>query len=95
MNTQIILGNNINKLLNHNRITKEQFASCLGYSAEDVDRLIEGRLYVDNEEIKDISNFLQVQVEQLFIDNCHYNDTVIDLFDIACDIEEALNTIKA
>jgi transcriptional regulator with XRE-family HTH domain len=80
-----ILGNNIKVLLQKMKIDINKFAQTLGYSCEDVDKLCEGRLYSDNEDIQDIANYFGISVADLLerktddeynLAGCvHYNHT--------------------
>ena len=109
MKEERILGNNIKVLLKDNGVEVSQFANQLGYSTDDVERLCEGRLFSDNQDIRDIAAFFHISVDDLMqrktdseyeIAECiHYNhtfkeeqnlDTIMDIFDIICDIKEVL-----
>lgn len=63
-----VLGNNINLLLNQKGITKEDFASALGYSVFDVQKLCDARLSTSKADLQDIARFLQVDESSLFTD---------------------------
>ncbi|MGN0161356.1 MAG: helix-turn-helix domain-containing protein [Lachnospiraceae bacterium] len=104
-----ILGSNVKVLLKNTANKVDDFAERLGYSYADVEKLCEGRLYSDMDDIKDIADYFCVTVDELLtrksdkeyqLAGCvHYNhtfkedenqDKIFDLFDMVCDIREAL-----
>ena len=68
MQTARIIGNNCKFLLNKNSISKETFASSLGYSAGDVEKLCDGRLYTTDQDLKEIADYFHVSTEELCTD---------------------------
>lgn len=65
MNEARVLGNNVRVLLGDNGIEQSTFANKLGYSEEEVQRLLEGRLYAAEEDMEDIAAFFGVSVSYL------------------------------
>lgn len=60
-----IIGNNVRLLLNEREILVDTFAEKMGYSVFDVQKLLDGRLFVSQEDLEDIGEFFQVPLEAL------------------------------
>ncbi|MGD9678706.1 MAG: helix-turn-helix domain-containing protein [Vulcanibacillus sp.] len=109
MESARVIGNNILLLLNERNITKEAFADASGYSLSDVQKLCDARLFMTNEDVKDIAKYFNVTDEYLRTDLglCAYKgedflhcmgrfkrpenkDKILDIFDMYCDLKEAL-----
>ncbi len=65
MREESIIGNNLQILLNNNKINNSKIASSLGYTEDDMTRICEGRVYLSMGEIKAIADFFNVDVEDL------------------------------
>ena len=68
MRSERILGSNIKLLLNERGVSTEEFAESLGYSFFDVQKLCDARLFTTEDDIKDIANYFNVAVEDLYFD---------------------------
>lgn len=67
-----ILGNNCKLLLNQKNIDKSTFAGELGYSEYDVEKLLDGRLFINESDIKDIADFFNIDEESLYEENTDF-----------------------
>ena len=96
-----IFGDNVAFLLRGR--DKGEFESALGFSANDVARIKEGRIILRHRDISDIADYLGVTQEELFkrhperrqvhvLGECDGEglDAILDLIDIYCDIVEAV-----
>lgn len=63
-----VLGNNCKLLLNQKNISKKTFADEMGYSEFDVEKLLDGRLFTTESDIKDIADFFNITEEALYED---------------------------
>ena len=109
MREERIIGNNIFVLLKNTGTDVSQMANDLGYSNDDLVRILEGRTFLSMEEIKEFADFFKVDVDDLLEKKTdeiyekagciHYNhhfknqanlETIMDIFDLICDIEEVL-----
>ena len=75
MRTERIIADNCRVLMQKNGISKEKFAEALGYSAADVDKLLEGRLLITEKDLEDIADFLGAGKEDISAewDSMDYN----------------------
>lgn len=102
-----IFGNNVRFYLKQRGMTSGQFADQAGYSEDEIQRLMDGRLFLDRQE--QLANILGVTIEDLYerltddkyekagclecrgeFSTMENKDRILNLFDIYCDIQEAL-----
>ena len=105
-----VFGQNLCGYLAKNRISVEKFSDLTGYSVNDIQKIINGRLFVSSDDKKQIAEAVGVRVEDLLSEknlmpdpNSGYIecrgefssreslDTILDLFDAYCDIQELLS----
>lgn len=60
-----IVGDNVRLLLNEHKMSIDTFAEQLGYSFLDAQKLLDGRLFVSQNDLEDISQLLGVKSEDL------------------------------
>lgn len=63
-----IFGNNLRLYLSKKQMSLEQLAKKLGYSAYEVHKIIDGRLFLDRKEKEEIAKVLDVTIEMLHAD---------------------------
>ena len=104
-----IFGNNVRFYLKQREMTSGQFADQVGYSEYEIQRLMDGRLFLDRQEQEQLANILGVTIEDLYerltddkyekagclecrgeFSTVENKDLILNLFDIYCDIQEAL-----
>ncbi|MCM1056033.1 MAG: helix-turn-helix transcriptional regulator [Firmicutes bacterium] len=61
-----IFGNNIQVFLKEKNIQPECFAEQLGYSVQEIRRILDARLFLTMEERKAIADFLDVSIDDLY-----------------------------
>lgn len=61
-----LFGNNCQLQMQKNKIDKSEFAEKLGYSDDEVKKLLEGKLPLFNEDIKDIAAFFNISESEMF-----------------------------
>lgn len=66
MDKMRIFGNNCRLLMREQKVSQKKFAEKLGYSKSDVKRLLEGRLLLFNEDIRDIVAFFRKTPHEMF-----------------------------
>lgn len=65
MNVTRVIGNNVQLELMNQNLNPADVRSCLGYSEEEFNRLMEGRLFVSPKEIAAIAGQLEMTSEEL------------------------------
>lgn len=65
METARVFGNNIRYYLNQQGISVGDFAEKLGYSFYDAQKLLDGRLFVTQQDMQDIAEVICVSQEEL------------------------------
>ena len=60
-----VIGQNIELLMKRKKISAEDVASKLGFSSDDLQRVKEGRLMIDGQEIDMFAEILDVNVTEL------------------------------
>ena len=102
-----VFGQNLDYFMEKRGITVKKLADELGYTENEVYRIIDARQYVDLEEKKNISKVLDVSLEELETEDSaienpglecrgkfskrEYKNLILDLFDAYCDIQELLS----
>lgn len=61
-----LFGNNCQLQMQKNNIGKSEFAEKLGYSDDEVKKLLEGKLPLFNDDIKDIAAFFNISESEMF-----------------------------
>ena len=64
-----VFGNNCKLQLRNKNIDKENFADALGYSTSDVKKLLDGRLFITEEDENAIASFFSVPTKELYVEN--------------------------
>ncbi|TYP57458.1 helix-turn-helix domain-containing protein [Thermosediminibacter litoriperuensis] len=65
LTTNEIIGQNILEILNKKSLTQAALAERLGWTRQDVNKIIHGRKNVTAKELKEISDALNVSMEEL------------------------------
>lgn len=63
-----VIGNNCKIQLEKNNIDKPTFAEKIGYDEYDVEKLLDGRLFVSEDDLRDIATELKISVSELCTD---------------------------
>jgi transcriptional regulator with XRE-family HTH domain len=66
MKEERLIGNNIQLFMHNRDISEEDIAVSLGYSQNDISRILEGRIFLSLNELQDIANYFDIDVEELF-----------------------------
>lgn len=66
MKEERLIGNNIQLFMYNRNISEEDIAVSLGYSQNDISRMLEGRIFLSFEELQDIADYFDIDVEELF-----------------------------
>lgn len=69
LTTNEIIGQNILEILNKKFLTQAALAGKLGWTRQDVNKIVHGRKNVTAQELKDISNALSISMEELVKEN--------------------------
>jgi transcriptional regulator with XRE-family HTH domain len=65
LTTNEIIGQNILTILNKKSLTQAALAEKLGWTRQDINKIVHGRKNITAQELKDISNALNVSMEEL------------------------------
>lgn len=60
-----IVGENVRLLLNEHEMSIDAFAKQMGYSFLDAQKLLDGRLFVSQDDLEDIGHLFKIRVEDL------------------------------
>ena len=63
-----VFGNNCKLQLKNQNIDEKKFADTLGYSPSDVKKLLDGRLFITEEDENTIAHFFSVPTKELFVE---------------------------
>lgn len=63
-----IFGNNLAVFLKQNNVSVEEFAKQTGYSEQEIQRIMGGRIFLFQKERREIADFLGVSIEEMFKD---------------------------
>jgi transcriptional regulator with XRE-family HTH domain len=81
LTTNEIIGQNILAILNKKSLTQAALAEKLGWTRQDVNKIVHGRKNVTAQELKEISDVLNVSMEELVKeDSVNENIEPIKLF---------------
>lgn len=69
MRQERLIGNNCRHLMCTQAITEDAFARALGYSPLDVKKLMDGRLFINDQDLKGIADYFKVDVEYMLSDH--------------------------
>ena len=85
-------GNNCKWYLKSQNIGEENFADALGYSVADIRKLLDGRLFITEDDESAIADFFSVPIDELYLESNEpqINEEVLDILDMYCDLKEAL-----
>lgn len=61
-------GNNLAVLLKQNNISVKELSEKTGYSEQEIQRIMDGRIFLFQKERKEIADFLGVSIEEMFKD---------------------------
>ena len=66
VNAERVFGENVYRLMIQNGFTPDSLASTLGYKVEEVRKFFDARLFLDDEERRNIASVLNTTVEDLY-----------------------------
>ena len=66
MKEERLIGNNIQLFMHNRNISDKDITVSLGYSQNDISRILEGRMFLSLDELKDFADCFDVDVEELF-----------------------------
>ena len=69
MRFERVIGNNCRYLMNMHEISEDVFANELGYTTSDVKKLLDGRLFVNDQDIRNIAAYFGVDDEYMLMDH--------------------------
>ncbi len=69
LTTNEIIGQNILEILNKKSLTQAALAKKLGWARQDVNKIVHGRKNITAQELKEISDALNVSIEELVKEN--------------------------
>ena len=59
------IGNNIYNIMNQKSISTESLSEKTGFSTNDIERIFNGRLILSYNDLKDVSEILNVDIEEI------------------------------
>ena len=62
-----VFGNNVKFFMVNGKFNEQTVAEHLGYSKYDLWKIMDGRLFLDEDEIADIAKELKTTVEELYV----------------------------